>query len=81
MIYLALKSNTCWFIFLILLLILFKFLINYIVNAIEQRFSQPSFTAYEKMESLLLKGINGESYIAELDYMKVTTMTTSILTR
>lgn len=45
--------------------------IDLIVNAIEQRFSQPSFTAYEKMESLLLKGINGESYTAELDYMKV----------
>ena len=42
-----------------------------IVNAIEHRFSQPSFAAYEKMESLLLKGINGESYTAELDYMKV----------
>ena len=30
--------------------------IDLIVNAIEQRFSQPSFAAYEKMESLLLKG-------------------------
>ena len=45
--------------------------IDLIVNAIEQRFSQPSFAAYEKMESLLLKGINGESCTAELDYMKV----------
>lgn len=40
--------------------------IDLIVNAIEQRFSQPSFAAYEKMESLLLKGINAESYTAEL---------------
>ena len=45
--------------------------IDPIVNAIEQRVSEPSFAAYEKMESLLLKGINGESYTAELDYMKV----------
>ena len=46
--------------------------IDLIVNAIEQRFSQPSFAAYaKKVESLLLKGINGESYTAELDYMKV----------
>ena len=45
--------------------------IDLIVNAIEQRFSQPSFAAYaKKVESLLLKGINGESYTAELDYMK-----------
>lgn len=36
--------------------------IDLIVNAIEQRFSQPSFAAYEKMESLFIKGLNGEPY-------------------
>lgn len=45
--------------------------IDLIVNAIEQCFSQPSFAAYEKMESLSLKGMSGQSYTAELDYMKV----------
>ena len=45
--------------------------IDLIVNAIEQRFSQPSFAADERMESLLLKGINGECYAGEFDYMKV----------
>lgn len=44
--------------------------IDLIVNAIEQRFSQPSFAAYEKMESLFIKGLNGEPYTSELDYMK-----------
>ena len=45
--------------------------IDLIVNAMEHRFSQPSSAAFEKIESLLLKDINGESYTAELDYMKV----------
>ena len=45
--------------------------IDLIVNAIEQRFSQPSFAADERIESLLLKGINGECYAGEFDYMKV----------
>ena len=41
--------------------------IDLIVYTIEQCFCEPSFAAFEKMESLLLKGINGESYKAELD--------------
>jgi hypothetical protein len=40
------------------------------VSWIEQRFSQPSFAVYEKMESLFIKALNGESYKSELDYMK-----------
>ena len=47
--------------------------IDLIVNAREHHFSKPSFAAYEKMKSLLLKGISGESCTAELDYMKSVT--------
>ena len=32
--------------------------IDLMVNAIEQRFDQPSFVAYAKMESLLVKALN-----------------------
>ena len=32
--------------------------IELMVNAIEQRFDQPSFTAYAKMEALLVKALN-----------------------
>ena len=41
--------------------------IDLIVNAIEQRFSKPSFVYEKIMVSLLLKCINGESHTLELD--------------
>ena len=36
--------------------------IDLMVNAIEQRFDQPSFAAYAKMESLLVKALNSQEF-------------------
>ena len=36
------------------------------VNAFEQRFDQPSFAAYAKMESLLVKALNSQDNSREL---------------
>ena len=41
------------------------------VNAIEQRFDQPSFAAYAKMESLLVKALNSQDNSRELQFMEI----------
>ena len=43
--------------------------LDLVINAIQQRFSQPSFKAYEKMESLFIKGLEGKPCKAELEFM------------
>ena len=40
--------------------------IDSIVNCIKQRFDQPGYKTYQKMEQLLLKSVHGESYSNEL---------------
>ena len=41
------------------------------VNAIEQRFDQPSFAGYAKMESLLVKALNSQDSSRELQFMEI----------
>ena len=41
------------------------------VYAIEQHFDQPSFAAYTKMESLLVKALNSQDNSRELQFMKI----------
>ncbi|XP_028412554.1 uncharacterized protein LOC114535447 [Dendronephthya gigantea] len=45
--------------------------INFMINAIEQRFGQPSFSVYEKMESFLLKVLYDQDYSTELQFLEV----------
>ena len=45
--------------------------IDLMVNAIEQRFDQPSFAAYAKMESLLVKAFNWQHNSRELQFMEI----------
>ena len=45
--------------------------IDVIVNAIEQRFDQPSFSTYAKMESLLVKALNSQDNSRELQFMEI----------
>ena len=40
------------------------------INAIDHRFKQPSFEAYAKMESFLVKALNYEDYSTELLFIK-----------
>ena len=39
-------------------------------NAIDQRFDQPSFDTYAKMESLLIKTLNSQDKSQELKFME-----------
>ena len=45
--------------------------IDLMVNAIEQRFDQPIFAAYAKMESLLVKALNSQDNSTELQFMEI----------
>ena len=45
--------------------------LDLIVNAIEQRFDQPSFAAYAKMESFLVKALNLQDNSRELQFMDI----------
>ena len=45
--------------------------IHLMVNTIEQRFDQPSFAAYAKMESLLVKALNSQDNSRELQFMEI----------
>ena len=45
--------------------------IDLMVNAIEQRFEQPSFAAYAKMESLLVKALSSQDNSRELQFMEI----------
>ena len=40
------------------------------MNAIDQRFDQPSFDTYTKMESLLIKTLNSQDKAEELKFME-----------
>ena len=40
------------------------------INAIDQRFNQPSFDTYAKMESLLIKTLNSQDKSEELKFME-----------
>ena len=40
------------------------------MNATDQRFDQPSFDTYAKMESLLIKTLNSQDKSAELKFME-----------
>ena len=40
------------------------------MNAIDQRFDQPSFDTYAKMESLLIKTLNSQDKSKELKFME-----------
>ena len=40
------------------------------MNAIDQRFDQPSFDTYAKMESLLIKTLNSQDKSEELKFME-----------
>ena len=44
--------------------------IDFMINAIEQRFNQPSFSVYEQMESFLLKVLNDQDYSTELQFLE-----------
>ena len=44
--------------------------IDLMTNAIDQRFDQPSFDTYAKMESLLIKILNPQDKSEELKFMK-----------
>ena len=44
--------------------------IDLIVTAINQRFSQESFSSYAQMETLLAKTANGEDYDAEFKFLE-----------
>lgn len=44
--------------------------LDLITNSIESRFSQPSFKAYEKLETLLLKSLKCETSTEEQNYLK-----------
>ena len=44
--------------------------IDLMVNAIDQRFKQPSFVAYAKMESLLVNALNSQDYSTELQFIE-----------
>ena len=45
--------------------------IDLMVNAIEQRFEQPSFAVYAKMESLLVKALSSQDNSRELQFMEI----------
>ena len=45
--------------------------INLMVNAIEQRFDQPSFSAYAKVKSLLVKALNSQDNSRELQFKEI----------
>jgi hypothetical protein len=45
--------------------------IDFMINAIEQRFNQPSFSVYEKMESFLIKVLNDQDYSTESQFLEV----------
>ena len=45
--------------------------IDSMINAIEQRFNQPRFSVYQKMESFLIKVLNDEDYSIELQFLEV----------
>ena len=45
--------------------------IDLMVNAIEQHFDQPSFVAFAKMESLLVKALNSQDNSRELQFMEI----------
>jgi len=40
------------------------------VNTIDQRFDQPSFDTYARMESLLVKALNSQDNSTELQFME-----------
>ena len=44
--------------------------IDLMMNAIDQRFDQPSFDTYAKMESLLIKTLNSQDKSEELKFME-----------
>ena len=44
--------------------------IDLMINAIDQRFDQPSFDTYAKMESLLIKTLNLQDKSEELKFME-----------
>ena len=44
--------------------------IDLMMNAIDQRFDQPSFDAFAKMESLLIKTLNSQEKSKELKFME-----------
>ena len=44
--------------------------IDLMMNAIDQRFEQPSFDTYAKMESLLIKSLNSQDKSEELNFME-----------
>ena len=44
--------------------------IDLMMNAIDQRFYQPSFDTYGKMESLLIKTLNSQDKSEELKFME-----------
>ena len=52
--------------------------INLMVNAIEQRFDQPSFAAYANMQSLLVKAVNLQNSSRELQFMEISYVKFSI---
>ena len=45
--------------------------VDLIVNAIEQRFDQPSFDSYARMESLLVKALISQDNSKELRFMEI----------
>ena len=45
--------------------------VDLIVNAIEQRFNQPSFDSYARMESLLVKALISQDNSKELRFMEI----------
>ena len=45
--------------------------IDLMMNAMDQRFDQPSFDTYEKMESLSMKTLNSQDKSEELKFMEL----------
>ena len=43
--------------------------IDYVVEAIHDRFDQPGYRTYQNLEELVVKACKGETYNAELDYV------------
>ena len=43
--------------------------IDYVVEAIHDRFDQPGYSMYRNLEELVLKACKGEPFNAELDYV------------
>ena len=42
-----------------------------LINALQERFNQPSFVAFEKLESFLTKSLSGEAHEEEKEYIKM----------